>query len=121
MRPSIPLALRYFGGAGLAHMKKYGTKLETFAKIRAKASRHAKNNPMAIFRKEVTAEDVMNDHADLAGRDDAPDGLPADLRRRGGRPRVRGLRQAARPRTRRRDQGAGDDDGHAFDLRGHAT
>ena len=57
----IPLALRYFGGAGLAHMKKYGTKMEAFAKIRAKASRHAKNNPLAIFRKEVTADDVMND------------------------------------------------------------
>ena len=59
--PGVPLALRYFGGAGLAHMKKYGTKLDAFAKIRAKASRHAKNNPMAIFRKEVTADDVMND------------------------------------------------------------
>jgi sterol carrier protein 2 len=59
--PGVPLALRYFGGAGLSHMKKYGTKLETFAKVRAKASRHAKNNPLAIFRKEVTADDVMND------------------------------------------------------------
>ena len=29
--PDVPLALRYFGGAGLAHMKKYGTQLETFA------------------------------------------------------------------------------------------
>src|SRR5580658_1616778 len=57
----IPLALRYFGGAGLAYMKKYGASLETFAKIRAKASRHAKNNPLAIFRKELSAEDVMND------------------------------------------------------------
>ena len=59
--PDVPLALRYFGGAGLAHMKKYGTKLEAFAKIRAKASRHAKNNPLALFRKEVSAEDVLND------------------------------------------------------------
>ncbi len=59
--PGIPLALRYFGGAGLAHMKKYGTKLEAFAKVRAKASRHAKANPMAIFRKEVSADDVLND------------------------------------------------------------
>jgi sterol carrier protein 2 len=57
----IPLALRYFGGAGLSHMKKYGTPLESFAKIRAKASRHAKNNPLALFRKEVSPEDVMND------------------------------------------------------------
>ncbi len=59
--PGIPLALRYFGGAGLSHMKKYGTPLTSFAKVRAKASRHAKNNPLAVFRKEVTADDVMND------------------------------------------------------------
>ncbi|MDF0578098.1 lipid-transfer protein [Bradyrhizobium yuanmingense] len=58
--PGIPLALRYFGGAGLSHMKKYGTPLDAFAKVRAKASRHAKNNPLALFRKEVTADDVMN-------------------------------------------------------------
>lgn len=58
--PGIPLALKYFGGAGLAHMQKYGTKLETFAKVRAKASRHAKNNPLALFRTEVTEEEVMN-------------------------------------------------------------
>ncbi|KIF82779.1 lipid-transfer protein [Noviherbaspirillum autotrophicum] len=58
--PDVPLALRYFGGAGLSHMKKYGTKLETFAKIRAKASRHAANNPLALFRKVVSEEDVMN-------------------------------------------------------------
>jgi acetyl-CoA acetyltransferase len=59
--PGIPLALRYFGGAGLAHMQRYGTKLEAFAKVRAKASRHAKANPLAIFRKEVTVDDVLND------------------------------------------------------------
>lgn len=58
--PEIPLALRYFGGAGLSHMKKYGTRLETFARIRAKASRHAKNNPLALFRQEVSVDDVMN-------------------------------------------------------------
>jgi sterol carrier protein 2 len=55
----LPFALRYFGGAGASHMSKYGTKLETFAKIRAKASRHAANNPLALFRKVVTTEDVM--------------------------------------------------------------
>ncbi|CEJ11751.1 3-oxoadipyl-CoA/3-oxo-5,6-dehydrosuberyl-CoA thiolase [bacterium YEK0313] len=59
--PEIPLALRYFGGAGMSHMKKYGTTMEAFAKVRAKASRHAVNNPLAIFRKEVTTEQVMND------------------------------------------------------------
>jgi acetyl-CoA acetyltransferase len=55
----IPLALRYFGGAGLAHMQQYGTELSTFAKIRAKASRHAAHNPMALFRKVLTEEDVL--------------------------------------------------------------
>jgi acetyl-CoA acetyltransferase len=55
----IPMALRWFGGAGLAHMKEFGTPLETFAKIRAKASRHAANNPVALFRNVVTEEDVM--------------------------------------------------------------
>ncbi|MFN5281837.1 lipid-transfer protein [Bradyrhizobium sp.] len=59
--PGVPLALRYFGGAGLSHMKKYGTPLSAFAKVRAKASRHARNNPLALFRKEVTADDVRND------------------------------------------------------------
>jgi acetyl-CoA acetyltransferase len=55
----LPPALRYFGGAGLAHMRAYGTKLSTFAKVRAKASRHAVNNPLAVFRTEVTEVDVM--------------------------------------------------------------
>lgn len=56
----IPLALRYFGGAGLAHMQQFGTQLSTFAKIRAKASRHAANNPLALFRTVVSEEDVLN-------------------------------------------------------------
>jgi sterol carrier protein 2 len=59
-KPEIPLALRYFGGAGLAHMEKYGTPLDAFAKIRAKASRHAVNNPLALFRKEVSTRDVLD-------------------------------------------------------------
>ena len=57
--PEIPLALRYFGGAGKAHMDEFGTTLETFAKIRAKSSRHAAKNPVALFRTEVTAEEVL--------------------------------------------------------------
>lgn len=57
---ALPLALKYFGGAGLAHMKEYGTQLSTFAKIRAKASRHAANNPLALFKNVVTEEEVMN-------------------------------------------------------------
>jgi acetyl-CoA acetyltransferase len=80
----VPLALRYFGGAGKAHMDQYGTQLSTFAKIRAKASRHAARNPLALFRTEVSEEEVMASR-DVAGRDDPAHGLPTHLRR-GGRP-----------------------------------
>ena len=55
----LPLALRYFGDAGLAHMRKYGTPLSAFAAIRAKASRHAAHNPLALLRKELSTEDVL--------------------------------------------------------------
>ncbi|MNE21358.1 3-oxoadipyl-CoA/3-oxo-5,6-dehydrosuberyl-CoA thiolase [compost metagenome] len=55
----LPKAIRQFGGAGKAHMDKYGTKLETFAKIRAKASQHAARNPLAVFRNVVTPEEVL--------------------------------------------------------------
>lgn len=55
----IPPALRIFGGAGLDHMQRFGTPVETFAKIRAKASRHAANNPLALFRTVVTEEEVL--------------------------------------------------------------
>jgi len=60
-KQDIPPALRIFGGAGQDHMQRFGTPMETFAKIRAKASRHAANNPLAVFRKVVTTEDVMAD------------------------------------------------------------
>lgn len=57
----IAPALRIFGGAGLEHMKRFGTPLDAFAKIRAKASRHAANNPLAVFRKVVSPDEVLND------------------------------------------------------------
>ncbi|WP_337187917.1 lipid-transfer protein [Phenylobacterium sp.] len=55
----LPLALRYFGGAGQAHMRKYGTTLNDFARVRAKASRHAANNPLSVFRNVMTEEEVL--------------------------------------------------------------
>lgn len=57
----MPGALMFFGGAGREHMQKYGTTMETFAAIRAKASRHAARNPLAVFRKVVSTEEVMAD------------------------------------------------------------
>jgi acetyl-CoA acetyltransferase len=56
----LPLALRYFGGAGKAHMERYGTTFADFAKVRAKASRHASKNPLLVFRNVMTEEDVLN-------------------------------------------------------------
>lgn len=55
----MPMVLRYFGGAGREHMHRFGTKMETFGKVRAKASRHAARNPLALFRQELSVEDVM--------------------------------------------------------------
>jgi acetyl-CoA acetyltransferase len=59
----LPVTLKLFGGAGKAHMDLYGTKLETFARIRAKASDHAVNNPQALFRKKVSTEEVLHDQS----------------------------------------------------------
>ena len=55
----VPIALKLFGGAGVEHQKKYGTKDETFAKISQKARRHAKYNYRAIFRYVVSLEEVL--------------------------------------------------------------
>lgn len=63
----LPLAIRYFAGAGQEHMRRYGTKLATFAKIRAKASRHAEHNPLALFRKVMTPEQVLADPVIMPG------------------------------------------------------
>ena len=38
---SSPWAAQFFGGAGLEHIKEYGTSVNTLAKIKVKASRHA--------------------------------------------------------------------------------
>ena len=48
-----------FGGAGVEHQQKYGTKNETFAKITVKARKHAEHNERAIFRNLVTLEEVL--------------------------------------------------------------
>lgn len=57
--PDVILTGRFYAGAGEEHMRKYGTKLSTFASIRAKASRHATRNPLAIFRRELSIEEVL--------------------------------------------------------------
>jgi sterol carrier protein 2 len=57
--PTAPPAAKQFGGAGLAYQARYGAKDETFAQISVKARRHAANNPLALFRDQLTLEEVM--------------------------------------------------------------
>lgn len=54
-----PMALRLFGGAGAEYQREYGMSDAAFAKVRAKASRHAVHNPRAIFRSELSVDDVL--------------------------------------------------------------
>jgi acetyl-CoA acetyltransferase len=56
---NTPMAPHLFGGAGLEHQQKYGTKNETFAKIAEKARRHALHNDKAIFREPMSAEQIL--------------------------------------------------------------
>ena len=60
VKSEVPVALRLFGVAGLEHQKKYGTRDETFARVSQKARFHAKHNPHAIFRDEVSIEEVLS-------------------------------------------------------------
>lgn len=54
-----PMALRLFGGAGFEYQNKFGTKTETFAKVRSKASMHAQHNSRAVFRVPLSTEEVL--------------------------------------------------------------
>jgi sterol carrier protein 2 len=56
---SAPPAAQMFGGAGREYRWKYGTRKETFAQISVKARKHAAKNPLAIFRQELSLEEVM--------------------------------------------------------------
>lgn len=54
-----PFAAQFFGGAGREYMDKYGTRRETFAKIASKARAHAQHNPYAIFKDQLSVEEVL--------------------------------------------------------------
>lgn len=56
---AAPPTAQMFGGAGREYRWKYGTKKETFAQVSVKARKHAKNNPYALFKDELTLEDVL--------------------------------------------------------------
>ena len=55
-----PATAQMFGGAGREYMWEHGTKRETFGQISVKARQHAKNNPYALFKQELSLEEVMS-------------------------------------------------------------
>ncbi|WP_260189422.1 lipid-transfer protein [Actinophytocola gossypii] len=57
---AVPMAARFFGGAGADYARRYGTKPETFAAISVKARKHAANNPYAVFREQLTVAEVLD-------------------------------------------------------------
>ncbi len=48
-----------YASAARAHMKRYGTTVQQFAKVSAKNSYHGSLNPRAQFREQLTVEDVL--------------------------------------------------------------
>jgi acetyl-CoA acetyltransferase len=58
-RDDAPFPAQLFGGAGRAHMRAFGTRPDTFAKVAVKARRHAAKNPYAIFREELSEEQIL--------------------------------------------------------------
>ena len=56
---NVPLAPRYFGGAGAAYCEKYEMDPAIFARISVKSRAHAAANPYAVFTAPVTVEEVL--------------------------------------------------------------
>src|ERR1700693_6425355 len=48
-----------FGQAGVEHMRKYGTKMEHFAKISVKNHKHSTKNPLSQYQNEMDLDAVM--------------------------------------------------------------
>jgi acetyl-CoA acetyltransferase len=55
----VPVALGLFGAAARDYLLEHDTTADLFAAVRVKASRHAGPNPNAIFRTELSAEEVL--------------------------------------------------------------
>ena len=66
-RPEVPWETAFrstiggiYGMLMQRHMHQYGTTLEQIAWVKVAAAAHAQHNPLALLRKAVTVEDVMN-------------------------------------------------------------
>lgn len=56
---NAPIAPQYFAAAGRQYLAETGAKPATFAKISVKARKHAAANPFALFRDQVTEDEVL--------------------------------------------------------------
>lgn len=54
-----PMAIKLFGSAGLQYQQNHGIEDAIFAKVAVKARRHAEHNERAVFRDQVTVEQVL--------------------------------------------------------------
>lgn len=57
--PPAAGAPRLFGAAGEFYLKHFDAKPELFAQVAVKSRRHAVKNPLALFEKELTVDEVM--------------------------------------------------------------
>ena len=54
-----PMALKIFGGAAIEYADRYGVGPDLFASIAVKARRHAEHNERAIFRGQLSVDEVL--------------------------------------------------------------
>ena len=53
------ITAQMFGNAGREHMDRYGTRVESFARVAVKNHKHSVHNPKAQFRKEFSLDEVL--------------------------------------------------------------
>ncbi len=54
-----PRAIKAFGGAAVEYVERYGANPDIFAKVAVKTRSHAVRNPLSLFTKPLTVEEVM--------------------------------------------------------------
>ena len=115
--PGVPLALRYFGGAGLSHMNKHGTPPAGLRESPCQGEPPRQAKSAGAVSQGSHRRRRHERPGGLAGRDDALDGVRADLRRRRRGAGVGEIRQPAWLAQGRADRGPGHDHRHRLDLR----
>lgn len=56
---NAPMAIKLFGSAAVEYQQRYGAEDAIFAKVAVKARRHAEHNERAVFRGQLSVEEVL--------------------------------------------------------------